>query len=872
MPEGRGGTNRRNVGPPSSRALPLGAGGGTIIASTTGHLPAIVLGWTIAGSWGADPRVRRIEGSVPLPSHESARKDVSMSSDNCTHEVRAFARGGRPWCGVGGSSASANRRDGRRTLGMGACRRRLVAAMLAVAWLGPASGFAQEPAAADPEAPEQPLGQFVTIEGSLDETTYARVVNTGLDLLHRAAQQDRPAVLVLEIHRGASKFGQVIDLAKELTSERFAGLKTVAWIPPADDGKPLRGYNVVLALACREIVMHPDAAMGDVGLGRTLDPDELNAVVRIAEKRHNPLVTPALVYALCDPQSVLLRVRLRRREGDRDITETRIITEKELKRLRENQIAIEAVETIKEAGVPGILQGRSAREWHVLASATATSRREVAALFNLPREALREGHLTAEHPKAVLIRIDGVIDPVTAGFVERELRRAVNAGMNLVIVQIDSPGGELFSSLTIARALADLEQHKIRTVAYVPERALSGGAIVALGCDEIYMHPDAKLGDAAPISLQPGGQFERAPEKILSVLREELRQLGERKNRPPSLLMAMADKDLPVYRVRDKKTGRVTYLSDLEIAEEPERWERGPLVPETRPENLLTVNGVRAHELQLAEPPVDGWEALMTRLGLPAETRLVPRTRSWVDTLVWYLNHPAVTFLLILGGILCLYLEAFTATGLFAIGAAVCFSLFFWSRFLGGTAGWLEVVLLVLGLTCLALEVFVIPGFGIFGISGILLCLASLVLASQTFVIPHTDAELHQMVYSVGTVLGAFLTLIAVASFLGAYLPKAPLLRRLVLTPYPQHDDREPHLDPRVVKGLLNDEPYAHLLHQEGRAVTDLRPAGKALIGGELVHVISNGQFVPAQTRVEVIDVRGNEVIVRPVEEAGRQV
>ena len=174
-------------------------------------------------------------------------------------------------------------------------------------------------------------------------------------------------------------------------------------------------------------------------------------------------------------------------------------------------------------------------------------------------------------------------------------------------------------------------------------------------------------------------------------------------------------------------------------------------------------------------------------------------------------------------------------------------------------------VLLVLGVGCLALEIFVIPGFGIFGISGILLCLASLVLASQTFVIPHTNAELHQMVYSLGTVLGAFITLIAVASFLSAYLPKAPLLRHLVLTPYPQHDDREPHLDPRVARSLLNDEPYGHLLHQQGRAITDLRPAGKALIAGELVHVISNGQYVPANATVEVIEVRGNEVIVRPV-------
>ena len=77
--------------------------------------------------------------------------------------------------------------------------------------------------------------------------------------------------------------------------------------------------------------------------------------------------------------------------------------------------------------------------------------------------------------------------------------------------------------------------------------------------------------------------------------------------------------------------------------------------------------------------------------------------------------------------------------------AAVCFLLFFWSRYLGGTAGWLEVMLFVAGASCVLLEVFVIPGFGIFGLGGGALILASLILASQTFVVPQNDYQFDQL-------------------------------------------------------------------------------------------------------------------------------
>ena len=96
--------------------------------------------------------------------------------------------------------------------------------------------------------------------------------------------------------------------------------------------------------------------------------------------------------------------------------------------------------------------------------------------------------------------------------------------------------------------------------------------------------------------------------------------------------------------------------------------------------------------------------------------------------MVFWLNKTWVTVLLVMLGIVFIYMELHFMNGMCGILATLCFALFFWSRALGGTAGWLEVILFVIGLGCIAMEIFVIPGFGVFGISGGILVIASLVL------------------------------------------------------------------------------------------------------------------------------------------------
>ena len=165
--------------------------------------------------------------------------------------------------------------------------------------------------------------------------------------------------------------------------------------------------------------------------------------------------------------------------------------------------------------------------------------------------------------RAALIRFEGMIDPIHEQYFYRKLDKARTAGVDLVIVEIDSPGGYVDSSLKLAEHLRDLPW--ATTVAYVPREALSGAAIMALGADEIVLAPEARLGDAGPIFQGEDALFRHAPEKIRSHLVRQVRDLAERQGRPPALAEAMVDMDLIVYRVTNRDGGQVTFMSDPEI-------------------------------------------------------------------------------------------------------------------------------------------------------------------------------------------------------------------------------------------------------------------------------------------------------------------
>jgi len=437
-------------------------------------------------------------------------------------------------------------------------------------------------------------------------------------------------------------------------------------------------------------------------------------------------------------------------------------------------------------------------------------------------------------------------------------------GADLVIVEIDSPGGFVDQSVDIAWRLRDTAW--AHTVTYVPEQALSGAAIVALGCDEILMDPDAVLGDCGPIFLDEDFMFRHAPEKIRTDLVRKLRDLALCHGRPPALAEAMADMNLVVFKVKNRQTGKVTTMSDQEIEadDRPADWEKLGPVLESREGHFLEVNGEQAVELGLADGNVSSRGALEKRFQLREPLAVFEPTG--VDTAVYVLNLPIVTGLVVIIGLVALYIEiSAPGIGLGGLIAFLCFGLFFWSRFLGGTAGWLEVVLFLSGVAFLAVELFVTPGFGFAGVTGLLLLLASLVLAGQDFIVPTTESQWD----TTGTtlaVLGISATVFLVAAIgMSYYFGTIPILSRLALAPP----------DPSTTKPGRASAAAGQQVHASGVQVGDhgiadsaLRPAGRVRFGDDYVDVVTEGAFVDAGAEVRVMQIRGNRVVVRVVDSA----
>ncbi len=716
-----------------------------------------------------------------------------------------------------------------------------------------------------PAADESPvIARYITLSSPIDDQMLNWVRETGLELQSAALKDDRRAVLVLELTPGNSQFHHVYGLADFLPSAALSRVTTIAWIP-----ETVTGHNVLAALACKEIVMHPDAQLGDIGRGGPVTDDQRAFALNLVAKRHNAKVNRALVTGMIDPQASILQLTVEPADG---MSEKRLVIEDEAAQMRDSGVVIKDSRNIKEPGQPGLFSGAQARNADFLVMQTVENRHDLAAAYGLPLESLREQAKPGTFNRVSLIEVKDTIDPFLESFLERQIDRAVASGSEVIIFEIDSPGGLLWQSRDLAYAIADLEERDIRTIAYVPKQALSGAAIIALGCDEIYLTPNGIFGDSGPIEMREGGQFERAPEKVLSFLREIMRELGERKGRPPALLMAMADKDLQVYEVRNKLTGDVTYMSEEEIHEAGGEWEQGRLVPESAEDLLLTLNGKRAHELLIAERPLKhqpdnpnvSFDDLKERLGIPEDIQPQKIGRTWLDDTVFVLNTNFVTGLLFFVGIICIYLELHFMSGILGIVSALCFGVFFWSKFLGGTAGWLEVLLFLLGLGCLAMEVFVIPGFGVFGVSGALLMFASLVMASQTFGngILLKNNDLTNATWTMGTLSASIIAVIVMATAISKFLPRIPILNQMILTP-PGMDTVQSPDEPQLRPDLAETGALARLLGAQGETLTMLRPAGKARVNDRLLDVVSDGPFIPQGKSVEIVQISGNRIVVR---------
>ena len=639
----------------------------------------------------------------------------------------------------------------------------------------------------------------------------------------------RRGVLVLRFEAvegepaAGSDFGRALSLARFLSGQRLAGVKTVAWLP---DGAT--GHTVLVALACEEIAMPPDATLGPANAAEPAVDEAMRAAyVQIAARRR--AVPPAVARGFVDPAARVVRVATDAGE--------RFVERDELDRVRQEAAVLE-VEDLEP--VPVALSGRRARELGFV-RLLAPGAEELARGLGLPVTALAADPSLGGAWRPALVPLSG---PITAAAVSRAraaLDRAVAQGANLVCLRIDGAGGQPEQSLALAGALAALDPAEVRTVAYVPREARGDAALVALACDELVMHPAAALGGEGNAAIG-----ERQGEAIAAAWRAGV---AKPRGRPWSLPVALVVPGIDVTRAVERGTGRVACFSAAELAARPDRdtWEPGEPVG-TGP---ILLDGRKADGLGLVAHLVDDFAGLRQAYGLGADVAIAEP--GWAERLLTALASPELAWLLLMIGGAGLYIELKTpGVGLGGFVAMVAFIVYFWSQHLHGTSGWLEVMLFLAGLFCVAAEIFVLPGFGVLGLGGGLLVIASLVLASQSFVLPANDYQIRQMEWSLGGVLAAAAGVATIGFLLRHWLPATPVLRDVLLVP-PAEVPEPPDADL---------EP---LLGAEGTTTSRLAPAGKARIGGAVRDVCSAGGLIEPGVAVRVTRVGGGRLHVRPV-------
>lgn len=411
------------------------------------------------------------------------------------------------------------------------------------------------------------------------------------------------------------------------------------------------------------------------------------------------------------------------------------------------------------------------------------------------------------------IPVSGIIELGLAPFVERTIREAEAAGARAIILDIETPGGRVDAAERIVTAVRNTD---IPVYAFINLRAFSAGALIALSADEIYMRPGAVMGAATPIT----GEGQTAPEKIVSAMRSEMRALAETRNLDPRIAEAMVDEEIAIEGVVEEG-------------------------------KLLTLTAAEAIAVGYARP-IEDWNALMAELDLE-DAPVHIASVNWAERVVRFLTHPMVAPMLLSLGFLGLIIEIKTpAFGIAGLIGGSALTLFFGSHFLLGLAGWEELILLSAGIVLIAVEMFVLPGFGVAGIAGVLAILASLYLS---MVSPMATGADYAQAFGV---LSLSVIVVIVASWaLLRHLPRSKGLARSGLM-LGDATTRE--------TGYLSSAVRSELVGAVGVALTDLRPAGAGRFGDERIDVVSDSNWIGAGTPIRIVRSDGYRHVVQTVE------
>lgn len=424
-------------------------------------------------------------------------------------------------------------------------------------------------------------------------------------------------------------------------------------------------------------------------------------------------------------------------------------------------------------------------------------------------------------PKVIVLPLEDEIDARAWQHTRRACKKAIDQRADLFVVRMNTYGGALDAADSIRTALLRLP---MPTVAYIDHNAASAGALIALACDSVFMTPGSSIGAATVVD----GQGQPMPDKYQSYMSSMMRSTAEHHGK---------------------------YIAP---GDSTPRWRRDPSVAASmvNADKVLSFSSSEALEAGFSDGTVTSLGDMFDRLDVadPDTSTFEP---TLTDDIIGFLSNAAVRaflVMLIIGGI---YMEMHTpGLGFAAAVALVAAALYFLPMMIAETLPAWIVITLVVGIVLIALEVFVIPGFGVCGIAGI----AAVVIALGAAIVPSPDD-------STALPMGAFLRPLATVGV--GLIAAVALIGWLTSRHGPKFLRRHSELllTQDVNKGYIGvDMSPARLIGNKASAMTDLRPAGKILFDGQAYDAVSTGAFIEAGTHVKIVRYENAQLYVEPTQ------
>lgn len=420
--------------------------------------------------------------------------------------------------------------------------------------------------------------------------------------------------------------------------------------------------------------------------------------------------------------------------------------------------------------------------------------------------------------KVMVMEIKAEIDPRMTRYVDLALAHATETGADYIVLELDTYGGTLTDAKEITQKIMDFKKP---VWVFINSDAASAGALISIACDSIYMSPGASIGAATVVT---GSDGTAAPDKYQSYMRSIMRSTAEENGRNPDIAEGMVDERLVIDSV--KQAGKVITLTTTEAI--AANYCEGKV---SSIREILEKNKIGEYEIDTF------------RLG-------------FTEKIIAFVLNPFISGILILIIIAGIYFEM-QAPGIgFALFAAIgALVLYLVPYYLNGLAAYWEIIVLLIGVALLAAEIFIIPGFGVAGISGMILVVGSLVLImlrNDYFnfeFIPFGDITL-ALVSAVGGIAGGILLLFVG----GARLSNTAAFRRLA------HTDTQ-----ESSQGYTVNANAVSMTGKRGIAHTILRPSGKIMIENQMYDAFTRGEFIERGEQIEVISTEGVALKVKKI-------